>query len=359
MPIINTEDYQQSKGLEFTDFHNFTTNFKKFRGSLLNKDSEDIKGVEASAAKKLLKFFVTRDASKGNGFEHLEDVFEVFTGSKPGGDMGEFIDFLYDKAKENSHDLSNSKLSFKSLLETSFSKFAFNEQGVQVKFKKQKTLSSFVALFESTALPYYTYLLGLDGFKTPCTHAQVGVVEAAYNKLAKNPFLKAYVEAKTSDKLIVLSPAAYVESGVLDISFKGIIDKVVINKSKKSVVGVNFKTVYDQDEFTDLFYQKGYFIEHALNTLALYDIKKSMGFEDYKVQNFTTIAVPLIGSEGPLAFSTDPQFSLAVLDGFSNKHLTYKGLVKVVEDINWHQDKNIWDYKKENFDNKAHIKIEL
>lgn len=136
--------------------------------------------------------------------------------------------------------------------------------------------------------------------------------------------------------------------------FKSLLDIIFIDHEDKTIRVVDLKTGFDDNnsfKWTILKYR--YDIQIALYTKALETYIIDNGLKDYRVIDPMIIYTQVSKPDRPLIFKFNESLVRYAYIGFKLKSgYLYKGILELVDEINWHKDNNIYNYSKNDYINK-------
>lgn len=141
--------------------------------------------------------------------------------------------------------------------------------------------------------------------------------------------------------------------------FRGIIDKLTIDRDKKIVYIEDIKTGESKAvKFIESFIKYRYYFQEAIYQKAFEDIKQMFNLDnDYKLAPFKFIYMGKTESN-PLVFTVSKKWSDAAVHGFTTKNgFTYRGLDENIELIYYHWKNKIYDFDKEIYENNGIINL--
>jgi len=133
------------------------------------------------------------------------------------------------------------------------------------------------------------------------------------------------------------------------IKYKALLDKVIVNHTKKTIQPYDIKTTSSSD-FREAFSQYRYDLQGAFYTDALYHWMDQMGWKDYTVKAFTFIVVftndkgiaPQLWKMG----SSDYRSGRDGIRKVVNFGWHVKGYRSLIYDLQWHIKENKWKYPR-------------
>lgn len=141
------------------------------------------------------------------------------------------------------------------------------------------------------------------------------------------------------------------------IVFKGEIDKLIINHDDKTIQIVDLKTgKASYDQFFRSFLMYRYYLQSYLYTKALEKLKEEMGLEDYTILPFKFLYIGR-SEKIPIIYTVSEDWLNAAENGFTCNGYSYNGYKKIIEDIIWHFDHNLYDLPREVFEKEGILEL--
>jgi hypothetical protein len=171
---------------------------------------------------------------------------------------------------------------------------------------------------------------------------------------------------KTHDysKNLVAYPAKHEEKYVQypfeyrykNVILRGLLDLLVIDHKSKTIKGVDLKTGAPAAmEFSKSFMKYRYYLQARIYQLALQEIMKEKGLEDYTILPFEFLYISRF-EKIPLVYEVDENWQQAATYGFSTQSgYEYKGLDTLIEEVTWHWENQKFDLSKEVYEQNGKV----
>lgn len=149
-----------------------------------------------------------------------------------------------------------------------------------------------------------------------------------------------------------ITPEVYNEFEIywefLGIECKSMLDRVIIDKENKTVKLIDIKTSAQFSEFEEKFFEYKYHRQMAFYWLALYNHFNKIGLDitDYKKETY----IIAINIKEPTEIKVYEVGELSLNWGLNE-------IEKLMSELKWHFDNNIWDYPKLYYEGTGTIKI--
>lgn len=177
-------------------------------------------------------------------------------------------------------------------------------------------------------------------------------------KFTKNYILPVIPDVLPDDREVLYQTPIYWK--YKDIDCKSLLDIIIVNHKDKTVKPVDIKTtsgsVYG---FPDAFIKWRYYIQAAFYVEALKTyIKKD--FNKYKTLSFGFVVADQNNYNSPLIYELIlPDIALGTIGGSLSSGRKVKGWIQLLDDLQWHKKNNLWEYKREDYENKGVIKLDI
>lgn len=128
---------------------------------------------------------------------------------------------------------------------------------------------------------------------------------------------------------------------------RGIIDKVVIDHTLKTVRLIDLKTGQGPaSKFIKSFMDWRYYLQEAVYMKAFKTLCATLGLKGYKLLPFQFLYISRY-EQVPLLFTVSTKWHNAAINGFTtNSGYKYKGLHELLDEIQWHMDNKIFNVSK-------------
>lgn len=137
----------------------------------------------------------------------------------------------------------------------------------------------------------------------------------------------------------------------LPYKLKGLIDKLVIDRLRKEIYIYDLKTCWDNEYgFLQNYLKYRYYIQGAVYYYLVEQWRRGQqSLQDYKVIYPKFIVAESTGYKNPLIYSMDQESFMQGMKGFTiNKSRHYTGVIKAVQDLQWHKENAVWNISKDN-----------
>lgn len=263
------------------------------------------------------------------GQEEFDKKYFIANIERPIGQMGDFV-CLYQQYK-------NAEIAYK-----------------KVGFKRD-SLEKILDRFEIEGRDYYNFLCKID-YKTPISAEMLMKVNQAINTLKTHPF--------TKDLLYQLQSNNYHFEQQLPLLFnardkecKGLLDRVNIDHSAKTIQPLDIKTMSDYvSSFPTSFIKWNYHLQAAFYTEAL-----KQKYPDYEIKPFKFIVISSQQLNKPLIYTcTDNDLLVGKLGGintYTNRKV--KGYEQLIDDYIWHLENDLWEYPREVYKRNGEVDLDV
>ncbi|HSH50366.1 MAG TPA: hypothetical protein VK982_01440 [Bacteroidales bacterium] len=215
--------------------------------------------------------------------------------------------------------------------------------------------------FDDNFFSYVNFYLDTD--KIIVTKDILDDVEEAYNSILTHEHTKEIFDF-TKRKVIYQQPIyttyKYEKDGKLkEEKIKVLVDIISIDEDRKIIYpyDTKFLTDYSVFSFPKRFLQMYYYIQSGLYTYAINKWAKE-NYPDYKVVNYNFIAISTKNLSLPIVFDAF-DYTIPSRIGFEINGRHYPGINQLIEDYRWHEENDLWSYRRELYENKGVIKLKL
>jgi hypothetical protein len=141
--------------------------------------------------------------------------------------------------------------------------------------------------------------------------------------------------------------------------FKSMIDKIVIDHEKKTLQIYDLKCTWSVDNFLEEYYlyRRAYIQALLYWKAGVYITQNEEELDNYKVEFPKFIVCDSTNYMNPLIYTLDDQDMEDAYIGFEYKGRNYPGVLKLIKDLKWAQENDVWNISRENFINKGQVKI--
>jgi hypothetical protein len=272
--------------------------------------------------------------------EKFKEEFYVFDGTKPTASSGVLADMIlanYDKMPSDEQILKLIKINS---LWTNIKK----EPTLISKFDNEEFKSYVNSMFESKGFKLVTteeYMLAREMVATLQSH-----------KYSKDIFDVAKEDEEIYDQFDL-------EFKYRNFIFRGIIDRLIINHTDKTIQIVDLKTGSPSGlQFLSSFLNYRYYLQEAIYCLGVEYIRKELQLSDeYDLVPFK-FAYLGKNDRTPLVYTVSDKWHRCAIEGFTTRGgRKYKGLNELLDEIQWHLDNQLFDLPKEVYERNGDLLI--
>lgn len=270
----------------------------------------------------------------------------------PTGLMLDFVEALYKHTKEATDEFGEVTRSFEDI-----SKDAYTDSGFKIKY--EAVMTKFMG---SEAEVFYQEIRevrakGLSVVTTKdVTHA-----ERIVEELRNNPTTSQIVNLTNSSRYQVFNQFQIEGYDVLGHQFKSMMDKIVVDHETKFITIYDLKCTWNVENFYEEYYLKRRsYIQALLYYAAIHKNKEVLGFDatDYHVEPPKFIVCDSTNYFNPLIYTLDWPDLQDARDGFTHKGREYPGVDKIIEDLKWAINNNVWNISRKNSINNGEVSIQ-
>ena len=345
------KDYRKNKAESFSSVKMFDSDrIKYYKKYIINDKSVE---EEMSTAMKLgslvdCKLFSEKD---------FDDKFVVATCNAPTGQIGEFTEKLCNLTLQSLDDNLVVTRDITEMMEEAFKAVKYDIKGLEVAFKK-KDFSWLLTNFVGTEAETYYKICRSQFGKTVVDMNLVNASEKIIEELKTCEWTKDIINAKTEGDIEVIDQLAIIFD-IGGIPFTGMPDRVIIDHKNKTITPYDLKITYVGEDFAYNYWKMKYYLQIASYNLALESWKNTRSdIKHYTVKGIEFIVGSSNLNSNPLLYSTNSVNIAEGLKGFSFKSgKSYKGLLELIRDIEWHKRNKLWRNSKEVYDNNGKMTI--
>ena len=188
-------------------------------------------------------------------------------------------------------------------------------------------------------------------------------VVAAENTIKNHPHTKAIFDTSKREVIYqqeIYEMYEYAEGDkLIKKEIKVLLDLLSIDHEKKIIYPYDFKflTGYSVFKFSQRFLEMYYYIQSGLYTYAINKwVKKN--YPDYRVVNYNFIVISNKNLKLPLIFDSFDYIKPA-LYGFEKNGRHYPGINQLMSDLEWHKENDLWEHRREIYENNGVVKLKL
>lgn len=270
----------------------------------------------------------------------ITDKYYVFDGEKPTAMLGILCDELIINMVNSNPNLPADD--YRILLLTTIKNLGL--------WKTTKDDDKLVAKFTPNALEYVTAMVESTG-KTLVTNLLVQEAEEMVSVLKTHEFSRDFI-------LGDLEYQVEVNFEIGNFKFLSFLDYIKIDHVNKTIRGIDLKTGSKPvSEFLSNFIKYRYYLQGVIYSLALQYYALTNDLEGYEILPFQFLYCGRYEKIPTTLEFTDKWFKGA-LNGFTtNAGYKYKGLIELVDNIEWHWRNEVFNMSKEQYENNGLVKI--
>lgn len=270
--------------------------------------------------------------------------------SAPTGLMLSFIEALYKFTKEATDENGNVTRSFEDI-----SKDAYAESGFKIKY--DAVIAKFVG---SDAEIFYNEIrkVRTNGL-TVVTTEDVTNAEKIVEELRNNNVTKDIVNLVNSPRYTVYNQLQ-VEGYTLDNhEFKSMMDKVIVDHEEKTIQVYDLKCTWSVENFLEEYYlyRRAYIQAFLYYKAAIHFMNNNEELHGYRVEPPKFIVCDSTNYYNPLIYKLSDKDLEDAYNGFTHKNREYTGVAKIIKDLKWAIEHNVWNISKENYETNGIVKI--
>lgn len=266
----------------------------------------------------------------------------------PTGLMLAFVEALYKHTERNSVE---------GVLVEEFetiAKAAYVESGFKISF--EAVLKKFI---DSEAEIYYKEMREVRSKGLSLVTTQdVTNSENIVSELKNNSVTSNIISLIDSDRWKVLNQHQIEGYLVKDHPFKSMMDKIVIDKKEKTIQVYDLKCTWSVERFYEEYYlYRRSYIQAYLYWKAALSMTKDGEYKGYRVLYPQFIVCDSTNYYHPLIYTLDIDDMENAYNGFEHKGRTYPGVNKLIDDLKWAIENDVWNISKTNFINNGMVNI--
>lgn len=271
--------------------------------------------------------------------ELFESRFHMSTcEGAPTGLMNDFVEALYKRTVEATDVFGKVARSFEDI-----SKDAYVDSGFKIKY--EAVMNKFVG---SEAETYYDEIrvVRAKGL-TVVTANDMNNAERIVNELRNNFVTRDVVNLVKSSRYDVYNQYQVEGFDVLGLQCKGMMDKIVVDHQEKTLQIYDLKCTWSVENFYEEYYlYRRAYIQAYVYYVAGLKILKDLGIEDYRLEYPRFIVCDSTNYMNPVIFTLEFNDIEDALNGFTHKGKNYPGVKRIVEDLIWAKDTDIWNISR-------------
>tara|TARA_R110000803_G_scaffold71102_4_gene134192 strand:+ start:29256 stop:30239 length:984 start_codon:yes stop_codon:yes gene_type:complete len=323
----------------------------------IKKDYRTAEGISYSALSRLSEgpnSYINKPKIEGDFLDNGSAVDVLLTE----GEEAFYKQFYIMTASKPSSDMMMTYT--QTMIDTDNSELAFAASG----YKKAVTDSK----WETEGKPYYDAVKDA-GNKIVIDFDQHTKITATVNQLKTNNFTSAYFSsAVKKDSEIIYQFTHYwnftyvdEKSGHLKTrKAKLKADILVINHTTKKIFGKDLKTTGKPTEsFKTSYRNYKYYLQEGLYQEGILDWAKEH-YPEYTVEPFEFIVAQMGAYTQPLIYTvSETEHACNMYGGETGSGYYIKGVVDLLEDLEYYENQDNWQYKREIVNNNGRVDLEL
>lgn len=139
--------------------------------------------------------------------------------------------------------------------------------------------------------------------------------------------------------------------------FKALLDRLEVNHRDRYLQPWDLKATWAVETFYENYYLKlkGYLQAGTYDLACTY--LRNQEYSGYEVRPMKFIVCDNVNYYNPLIYELSQQDLVDSWQGFTHRGRSYKGLIELVRDLNWHMDNNVWNMSRQNYENRGRVSL--
>lgn len=285
--------------------------------------------------------------------EEFDERFVVGTFNEPRPLMKKFVDNLVK------HVIANpTKESFRSCLQWAYNDTKYDSTGNVVAFKTQ-SFEKVATEFQDDCGGYYDYLIDtIADQKMLISTEDYDKAKIAVNTLRTNTSTGPILLQETTNSISVFKQLVILYE-LKGVEFKSMLDLVIVDHDKRIVKFYDLKTTHNAEQFPFSYLKFNYYIQNGIYTKAVKEWMGQLGIENYSLQPMQFIVIDSYNYMEPLVYETDEDICVQSTFGFRKGGRHYKGVLQLVDELQWHKVSDIWTISYDNYQNHGIVKLKI
>lgn len=272
--------------------------------------------------------------------EEFLNNFIVSNVAAPTGQMKELVDYMWNNGYNEVDD--------DQLIIEGYDYVGFKKAGID----------NIRDRFYKEAKQYLDFLLESEG-KTIISQSEYDNVLAMKNGLNSTDIYTRYIEPEDDNVEVLFQLPVYWKS--TGRNCKSLIDIVRINHQTKEIYPIDLKTTSDnQDKFMLSILKYRYYLQGAFYFDALrYYFSELINEKGYSVMRPEFLVCFKNNPDNPLVYDLSLDDLVSGIYGGTRNGLSYKGYMQLLDDLNWHESNDLWNYRREVYENGLKVQTDL
>lgn len=148
-----------------------------------------------------------------------------------------------------------------------------------------------------------------------------------------------------------------IKFGLWGQCYRVMLDRVVVDHKNRKIYPIDLKTAYNPLQFQWNYIKYRYYIQQGLYSKGVKAWAKDV-YPGYSVQPFQFLVIDFLGLYAPNLWSFEFDDGDEWM-GFAHNGRKYKGINRLMADLEWHREFETWNNRREAYENKGKIKIIL
>jgi len=264
--------------------------------------------------------------------------------SAPTGLMLTFVECLYKYTEAHTNEKGIVTKDFLDIC-----KEAYSESGFKISL--DAVLKKFI---DSENEAYYKEIRAVrrKGLSVVTTQ-DVTNAEKIVEELKNNFATRGVIELETDDRYEVFNQFPIEGYKVDGLSFKSLIDKIVVDHKEKTIQIFDLKCVWSVENFYEEYYlYRRAYIQAYLYHRSIFNSENGIfpfDHEEYEVLIPRFIVCDSINYNNPLIYKLSVQDMDMAYEGFKHENKTYPGVKKLIKELLWHKTMDVWNISMENY----------
>ncbi len=359
------QEYRQVEQDSSSSIKDFATDRRKYYRKYILGEKVEFEETKATIVGSLVDCILLGDEGD------FEKKFFVSTCTEPPtGAMLLFTEALYKRTIECMNEEGEVTRPFASLMKDAYDDVRMDRDGNIVAFKRAKA-DSFEAVVErfigSSAEHYYQEIREIrpKGLTVVCL-SDMENAEKIAEELKTNDITADIFNQETTVDIEVLNqfqvedvPALYDEEGNELLSYKSMMDKVIVNHKTKTIQIYDLKCTWSVEGFYTEYYlkRKAYIQAYLYRDAMLFATTERPEWKGYEVLPPKFIVCDSINYYSPLIYKLTEEDMRKAFLGFEFRGYSYTGVQEIVSDLVWAKVHDVWRISRKAYENKGIVEL--
>ena len=266
----------------------------------------------------------------------------------PTGLMLAFVEALYNHTKDATDEDGIVTREFEDI-----SQDAYNDSGFKIKY--DAVINKFAG---SDAEIYYNEILKVrTNNLTVVTTLDVTNAEKIVDELKTNFVTSGIINLVSSEKWEVLTQLQIEGYKIGNLQFKSMIDRVIVNHVDKVICPYDLKCTWAVENFYEEYYlhRKAY-IQAYVYHVAIQHYRNTH-LPGYSIQPIQFIVCDSTNYYNPLIYALTFADLKEAKEGFEYKWRKFTGVNELVDDLEWAQVNNVWNFSRANYETNGVVNL--